>query len=55
VIKKDEIIDAQILPNVQMPNPDEFALPPQWNMGRQGFRVTPERRYFSSTAILSAG
>jgi hypothetical protein len=23
--------------------------------GRQGFRVTPERRYFSSTAILSAG
>ena len=30
VIKEDEIMDAQSLPKVKMPNRDGFALPPAW-------------------------
>ena len=30
VIKEDDVLDAQSLPKVQMPNRDGFALPPEW-------------------------
>jgi len=30
VIKEDEVMDAQSLPKVKMPNRDGFALPPAW-------------------------
>jgi cytochrome c len=33
VIKEDEIMDAQTLPKVQMPNRKGFALPPEWKHG----------------------
>ena len=33
VIKEDEVMDAQSLPKVKMPNHDGFALPPEWKHG----------------------
>jgi len=33
VIKEDEVLDAQNLPKVQMPNRDGFAMPPEWKHG----------------------
>ena len=30
VIKEDEVMDAQSLPKVKMPNREGFALPPAW-------------------------
>ena len=30
VIKEDEVMDAQSLPKVKMPNRDGAALPPEW-------------------------
>ena len=33
VIKEDEVMDAQSLPKVKMPNRDGFALPPAWKRG----------------------
>jgi hypothetical protein len=33
VIPEDEVLDAQSLPNVKMPNRDGFALPPEWKHG----------------------
>jgi hypothetical protein len=33
VIKEDEVMDAQSLPKVKMPNRDGFALPPAWQHG----------------------
>ena len=33
VIKEDEVMDAQSLPKVKMPNRDGFALPPEWKHG----------------------
>ena len=33
VIKEDEVMDAQTLPKVKMPNRDGFALPPEWKHG----------------------
>ena len=30
VIKEDEVMDAQSLPKVKMPNSKGFALPPDW-------------------------
>ena len=33
VIKEDEVMDAQSLPKVKMPNRDGFALPPEWKRG----------------------
>jgi len=33
VIKEDEIMDAQSLPKVKMPNREGFALPPEWKHG----------------------
>jgi hypothetical protein len=33
VIREDEVMDAQSLPKVKMPNLDGFALPPPWKRG----------------------
>ncbi len=33
VIKEDEVLDAQSLPKVKMPNRNGFALPPEWKHG----------------------
>jgi mono/diheme cytochrome c family protein len=33
VIPEDEVLDAQSLPKVKMPNHDGFALPPEWKHG----------------------
>ena len=33
VIKEDEVMDAQSLPKVKMPNHDGFGLPPPWKHG----------------------
>jgi hypothetical protein len=33
VIQEDEVMDAQSLPKVKMPNRDGFALPPLWKHG----------------------
>ena len=33
VIQEDEVLDAQSLPKVKMPNRDGFALPPEWKHG----------------------
>ncbi len=33
VIREDEVMDAQSLPKVKMPNRDGFALPPEWKHG----------------------
>ena len=33
VIKEDEIMDAQSLPKVKMPNGNGYALPPEWKHG----------------------
>jgi mono/diheme cytochrome c family protein len=33
VIKEDDVLDAQSLPKIQMPNRDGFALPPEWKHG----------------------
>jgi cytochrome c len=30
VIREDEVMDAQSLPKVKMPNREGFALPPEW-------------------------
>src|SRR5205823_10347166 len=33
VIPEDQVLDAQSLPQVKMPNKDGFALPPEWKHG----------------------
>jgi S-disulfanyl-L-cysteine oxidoreductase SoxD len=33
VIKEDEVLNAQSLPKVRMPNHDGYALPPEWKHG----------------------
>ena len=33
VIKENEVMDAQTLPKVKMPNRDGFGLPPEWKHG----------------------
>jgi len=33
VVKEDEVLDAQSLPKVQMPNKDGAAMPPEWKHG----------------------
>jgi S-disulfanyl-L-cysteine oxidoreductase SoxD len=33
IIKEDEVMNAQTLPKVKMPNRDGFALPPEWKHG----------------------
>ena len=43
VIKEDEVMDAQSLPKVKMPNRDGAALPPEWKHGGPGCRGTLDR------------
>jgi S-disulfanyl-L-cysteine oxidoreductase SoxD len=33
IIREDEVLDAQSLPKVKMPNRDHFAIPPEWKHG----------------------
>jgi len=41
VIKEDEVMDAQSLPKVKMPNRDGFALPPEWKHGESRLQGYP--------------
>jgi S-disulfanyl-L-cysteine oxidoreductase SoxD len=41
VIKEDEVMDAQSLPKVKMPNSDGFALPPPWKHGTSRLQGYP--------------
>jgi cytochrome c len=41
VIKEDEVMDAQSLPKVKMPNRDGFALPPPWKHGEPRLQGYP--------------
>jgi hypothetical protein len=41
VIKEDEVMDAQSLPKVKMPNHDGFALPPEWKHGEPRLQSYP--------------
>ena len=41
VIKEDEVMDAQSLPKVKMPNRDGFGLPPAWKHGTPRLQAYP--------------
>jgi S-disulfanyl-L-cysteine oxidoreductase SoxD len=41
VIKEDEVLDAQSLPKVQMPNRNGYALPPEWKHGQPRLQDYP--------------
>jgi len=41
VIKEDEVMDAQSLPRVRMPNQAGFALPPEWKHGEPRLQGYP--------------
>ena len=41
IIKEDEVMDAQSLPKVKMPNRDGFALPPAWKHGEPRLQGYP--------------
>jgi len=41
VIKEDEVMDAQSLPKVKMPNHDGFGLPPPWKHGEPRLQGYP--------------
>ena len=41
VIKEDDVMDAQSLPKVKMPNRDGFALPPAWKPGESRLQGYP--------------
>ena len=41
VIKEDEVMNAQSLPKVKMPNRDGFALPPAWKHGTSRLQGYP--------------
>jgi len=41
VIREDEVMDAQSLPKVKMPNHDGFALPPEWKHGASRLQGYP--------------
>src|SRR6202158_351277 len=43
VIQEDEVLDAQSLPKVKMPNRDGFALPPEWKHGMPRLQGYPQR------------
>lgn len=42
VIKEDEVMDAQSLPKVKMPNRNGFALPPEWKQGTPRLQGYPK-------------
>jgi len=41
VIKEDDVMDAQSLPKVKMPNRNGFALPPEWKHGEPRLQGYP--------------
>ena len=41
VIKEDEVMDAQSLPKVKMPNSNGAALPPEWKPGESRLQGYP--------------
>ena len=41
IIREDEVMDAQSLPKVKMPNRDGFALPPEWKHGESRLQGYP--------------
>jgi cytochrome c len=41
LIKEDEVMDAQSLPAVKMPNRDGFAPPPEWKPGKPRLQNYP--------------
>ena len=41
IIKEDEVMDAQTLPKVKMPNAAGFALPPEWKHGEPRLKRYP--------------
>jgi len=41
VIKEDEVMDAQSLPKVKMPNRNGAALPPEWKPGEARLQGYP--------------
>jgi cytochrome c len=41
VIKEDEVMNAQTLPKVKMPNRNGFALPPEWKHGEPRLQGYP--------------
>jgi hypothetical protein len=41
VIQEDEVLDAENLPKVKMPNRDGFALPPEWKHGTSRLQGYP--------------
>jgi cytochrome c len=41
VIKEEEVMDAQSLPKVRMPNRNGFALPPEWKHGEPRLQGYP--------------
>jgi hypothetical protein len=46
VIQEDQVLDAQSLPTVKMPNRDGFALPPEWKRETprlQGYPLPPRQ------------
>ena len=43
IIKEDEVMNAQSLPKVKMPNRDGFALPPEWKHGTPRLEGYPNR------------
>ena len=51
VIPEDEVLDAQSLPRVKMPNRDAFVPLPDWKPGTPRLQVTPTRPSSTGTAI----
>ena len=41
IIKEDEVMDAQTLPKIKMPNAGGFALPPEWKHGEPRLQGYP--------------
>ena len=41
VIKDEEVMDAQTLPKVRMPNRNGFTLPPEWKHGTPRLQGAP--------------
>lgn len=44
VVKEDDVMDAESLPKVKMPNRDGFALPPAWKHGSPRLQGYPQNR-----------
>ena len=43
IIREDDVLDAQSLPKVKMPNRDGYVPPPEWKPGMpRPFTITPE-------------